>query len=64
MKTIGYIDKVEGCTVRMYVKKNELPLFRQSRHERIKEAFRELKGLGNVKIVLVDGNKTRIIGSR
>jgi hypothetical protein len=65
MKTIGYIDKCDGNkTVRGYVKKEERSLFQQKRGERIQEALKELKHLGNCHIVMIKGNKTRILFSR
>ena len=52
MKTIAFRDNLGG-KLHGYFKEG------QTRHERIKEALKELKHVGNITIYLVDGNKTR-----
>jgi hypothetical protein len=52
MKTIAFRDNLGG-SLRGYFKEG------QTRHQRIKEALKELEHVGNITIYLVDGNKTR-----
>lgn len=69
MKTIAYIDKADGNKVLRCFKLDDHKyhldnLFMQKRLDRIKEALSELKGMGNIKIYLIDGNKSRLLTTR
>jgi len=52
MKTLAYKDNAGG-TIHGYFVEG------QTRHERIKKAFEELRHTGNITIYLVKGNKLR-----
>lgn len=58
MKTLGYIDRVGGAP-RVY-----LPTARCTRWERFRAALRDIRGLGNVHLVVVRGHKMRIVATR
>ena len=59
MKSIGYMDIVEGKTIRVFNPKQNI-----NRHERIRMALDELKGMGNIIIYLINGNKYRKLFKR
>ena len=64
MKTIAYIDKCDGNKTLKGFKINDSQnhlnnLFSQKRLDRIKEALKELKGMGNIAVYLIKGNKTQ-----
>ena len=58
MKTIGYKDKAGG-SIHLY-KNVSKP--NQKRHDRTKEALKELEHTGNIFIYLIKGNRIRKIG--
>lgn len=66
MKTIGYSDKCDGNR-KIYIYTDtgtdKLNCWIK-RNERIKNAFENLKHLGNVDLYLIKGNKTRLIATR
>ncbi len=60
MKTIGYYDRADGNhRIRFFN-----PMTTVKKNERIKQAFCDLMGLGNVVIVYIKGNKVRKIAKR
>jgi len=61
MKTIAYRDLAGGGFMRYFEKEDSKTLFRQKKHERIKEALEDLKHTGNVAIYLVSKYKTRFL---
>jgi hypothetical protein len=67
MKTIGYLDRTEGKTIRLFnpdYKKTipyQLPLGCLTRQERIIAGLKELKHMGNIEIYLIKGNKQRLL---
>ena len=52
MKTIGYRD-IQGGMIQCYFKQG------QTRHERIKEALKELRHTGRIWVYLINGKKYR-----
>lgn len=52
MKTIGFRD-VAGGSIQCYFKEGE------TRHERIKNALKDLHGVGKIHVYLINGNKVR-----
>ena len=68
MKTIGYLDRVEGKTIKAFNSpndsKNKLNIFNFKRINRIQEAFKELKNMGNIEVYLLQGNKQRLLFTR
>lgn len=54
MKSIAFKDNAGGSTV-MYYKDGE------TRHERIANALKELKHVGNITVYLVNGRKVRTL---
>lgn len=67
MKTIGYSDKCDGSG-RIYVYTESGTkydtLFNQKRNARIISGMNSIKGLGNIYIYYINGNKARLIGER
>lgn len=61
MTTIGYMDRTEGKTIRLFCKQESRDLYQQKRIDRIKEALSELKPVGNIVVYLIQGNKQRVI---
>lgn len=59
MKTIGIMDLVER-KIRIYNPKEFFKSF-QKRQDRIKEALKDIKGLGNIGVYLIKGNKYRLL---
>ncbi|MFA5559217.1 MAG: hypothetical protein WDA59_07180 [Methanofastidiosum sp.] len=58
MKTIGYRDLADGSRrIKIFYNRNK----QQTRQERIMAALEELKGVGNIAIYLINGNKYRRI---
>lgn len=72
MKTIGYIDRGDGSgrmkayNIRVATTKvnNTVCLFNQKRVSRIREAFADIKGTGNIDVYLIYGNKHRLLFSK
>lgn len=65
MKTIGYKDLVSGFIYEYKPRDGrETELFRRKRWERFFEGYKDMRGLGNVAIVRLDGQKVRSIGKR
>ena len=68
MKTIAYIDKVEGKTLMAFKiindNRNNLNLYSFKRINRIQEALKELKHMGNIDIYYIKGNKKRLLFSK
>jgi trehalose-6-phosphatase len=60
MKTIGYKDKAGG-SIHIYKNASKPD---QTRHERIREALKDLKHTGNINIYLINGRKVRKIASK
>lgn len=54
---LGWMDRAEGKTVYMYPKKG-------NKEDYADKFFREIKGLGNIAIVKVEGSKYRKIAIR
>ena len=62
MKTIGYYDRADGDRrIKRYMPIKPAWL---SRNNRIASAFTELVGMGNIVIVLINGNNVRKIAVR
>ena len=61
METIGFMDRVENKTIRLFYKNDSESLFRQKKADRIIEAMRELKHTGNIAVYLIKGNKQRFL---
>ncbi len=64
MKTIGYIDLCDKNKIIMAFKVNNnklISLFNQTKNARILEAFKNIKNLGNIKVVYIYGNKIRTL---
>jgi len=61
MKTIGYLDRTEGKTIKAFYKNEDNTIFRQKKNDRIQEALRELKCVGRIEIYFLKGNKQRLI---
>jgi len=58
LKTIGYRDLADGSRrIKIFYNRNK----QQTRQERIMAALEELKGVGNIAIYLINGNKYRRI---
>jgi hypothetical protein len=57
MKTIGYRDNAGG-SIHLYKNVSKPD---QSRHDRIKEALKDLEHTGNITIYLIKGNRMRKI---
>ncbi len=58
MKTLGYLDRVGGAP-RLYI-----PHQRCTRWERVCAAYHDMRGLGNVHLVLLRGRKLRVVATR
>jgi len=59
MKTIGYRERVKCLKIiHCYFKTG------QTRHERINEALKELRHMGNINVYLIKGNKVRYLFSK
>lgn len=65
MMTIGYIDRCDGNqklkAFTVTYAPNEV---KYTRWDRVREAFAEIEGLGNVNIYLIKGRKVRQISQR
>lgn len=65
MKTIGFIDRSEGRTIRMYQKPqgNQITVddLLENSQTRYHAALKELQHMGNIDIYLIRGNKYRKI---
>jgi len=59
MKTIGYRDRADASgRIKLYHKHGI------NHVDRIKEALQDIRGLGNVRIFLIQGRKFRLISER
>lgn len=63
---LGYVDRCGGPV--LYIPKQgegrESLFAKESTNEYVVRFFNEIKGLGNVRLVRLDGNKQRVIGLR
>lgn len=64
MKTIGYVDRVEGRTLKSFTVEYAPQEVKYTHHERMADAFKEIEGLGNVDIYLIQGRRYRKIATR
>ena len=64
---LGYIDRVEGSTIRTLPRNNRPETLFEAKETTPEYAvrfFHELRGLGNILLVKMDGRKYRVIGKR
>lgn len=64
---LGYIDRAEKKTVHLLPKtdtRDSLKFYHETPAEYAFRFFQEIKGLGNIIIVMVKGKRTRSIGRR
>lgn len=66
MKTIGYIDKGDGQGLLRCFKLNDCnkhldSLFMQKRINRVIEALKELRHMGNIEVYFINSNKRRFL---
>ena len=63
MKTIGYMDLAEGRTIHLF--NTDRPwgswLFMKKKNERIENAFKDLRHMGNIAVYLIKGRKYRLL---
>lgn len=72
MKTIGYKDRIENKTIMGYTSNKPYDRLEQldlipvkiKKNKRIADGLKEIKGLGNIHVYLIKGNKTRYLFSR